>query len=104
VAPFGHPHDHAPQDQGGGDNPQAAQTAGDHLPGQDANDAHRDRPDDHCPGQLVVVVGSILGAAQTAQPGAQQPDDIVEEVEHRGCDGAELDDRRVGRDGLVLHR
>ena len=51
---LGHVHHDAPQDQGGRDDPQAAQRAGDQIAGQQRGDDDRRRPGEHVPGEAIV--------------------------------------------------
>ena len=45
----------------------------------------------------------LLGGAQAAEPGQEEPGDLAREVDERRDDGADLDHRGVGRDRRVVH-
>ena len=59
---------------------------------------------DHPPGELVVVVVALLAVGQPAQPGADEPGDVLEEVDEDGRDGAHLDHGGEADDGVVVDR
>ena len=102
VHPLGDDDDDAPDDERRGHHPEAAQRSGDDVAREEADEADRDRADDDGPRQPVVGVATRLGVAQPAEPREREAHEVLEEVDERRGDGADLDEGRVGRHRRVV--